>query len=157
MCWLSYQDHIGQDPPPGIFEGMVCHFNVFEGMVCHGVAVAQSRHLRRRKVHCLGRRREICEQVSWKVLVHWLGAVAHLAWKTGVCRGRAAFNITFQHKTTLSVKTRNRTMNFAMLSKYYIGKIPTIHNISPIFAHKSRCPSFLHGVFGNPSCYFVHD
>jgi len=31
--------------------------------------------------------------------------VAHLAWKKGVCCGRAAFDITFQHKTTLSLNT----------------------------------------------------
>ena len=45
-----------------------------------------------------------------------------------VCRGRAAFDITFQCKTTFSLKTRNRLMNFAILPK-----------------------------FGNPSCYFVSD
>jgi len=28
---------------------------------------------------------------------------------------------------------------------------------SSIFAHKSHCACFLHGVFGNPSCYFVYD
>jgi len=39
---------------------------------------------------------------------------AHLAWKKGVCRGRAAFDITFQHKTTFSLTTRNRPMNFAI-------------------------------------------
>jgi len=48
-------------------------------------------------------------------------------------------------------------MNFAMLPKYYIGKIQPIYNISAIFAHESRYASFLHGVFGNPSCYFVYD
>ena len=46
----------------------------------------------------------------------------------GVCRGRAAFDSTFQHKTTFSLKTRNRPMNFAIVPK-----------------------------FGNPSCYFVSD
>jgi len=30
-------------------------------------------------------------------------AGAHLAWKKGVCNGRA----TFDHKTTFSLKTRN--------------------------------------------------
>jgi len=54
--------------------------------------------------------------------------VAHLAWKKGVCRGRAAFDITFQHKTPFRLKTRNRPMNFAILPN-----------------------------FGNPSCYFVSD
>ena len=29
--------------------------------------------------------------------------MAHLAWKKGVCHGRAAFGITFQHKTTFSL------------------------------------------------------
>jgi len=82
---------------------------------------------------------------------------AHLACKKGVCHGRAAFDITFQHKTTLSLKTRNRPMNFAMLPKYYIGKILPMYSISAIFAHKSCCDSFLHGVFGNQSCYFVYD
>jgi len=28
------------------------------------------------------------------------GAVAHLAWKKGACRGSATFHITYQHKTT---------------------------------------------------------
>jgi len=31
--------------------------------------------------------------------------VAHLAWKKGVCRGRAAFDIMFQHKTIVSLNT----------------------------------------------------
>jgi len=82
--------------------------------------------------------------------------VARLAWKKGVCRGRAAFDIAFEHKTTLSLKTRNRPMNFAMLPKYYIGKILPIYSISAIFAHKSHYASFLHGVFRNPSCYFIY-
>jgi len=34
-------------------------------------------------------------------------SVAHLAWKKGVSCRRAAFDINFQHKTTLSLKTRN--------------------------------------------------
>ena len=33
--------------------------------------------------------------------------VTHLAWRKGVCRGRAAFHITFEHKSKLSLKTRN--------------------------------------------------
>jgi len=45
-------------------------------------------------------------------------------------------------------------MNFAMLPKYYIDKIPPI---LAIFAHESRYASFLHGVFGNPSCYFIYE
>ena len=57
--------------------------------------------------------------------------------KRGLSR-KAAFDITFQHKTTLSLKTRNRPMNFAMLPKYYISKILRIYSISEIFAHKSR-------------------
>jgi len=48
-------------------------------------------------------------------------------------------------------------MNFAILPKYHIGKIPPIYNTSAICAHKSHYASFLHGVFGNPSCYFVSD
>jgi len=32
-----------------------------------------------------------------------------------VCRGRAAFDITFQHKSTISLNTRNRPMNFVKL------------------------------------------
>jgi len=84
-------------------------------------------------------------------------SVAHLVWKMEVSRGRAAFDITFQHKTILSIKTGYRPMNFAMLPKYYIGKILPICSISAIFAHKSRYASFLHGVFGNSSCYFVYD
>jgi len=83
--------------------------------------------------------------------------VAHLAWKKGVCQGRAAFDITFQHKTTFSFNTRNLPMNFAMLPKYHIGKILPIYSISAIFAHKSRYTSFLHRVFRNLSCYFVSD
>jgi len=54
--------------------------------------------------------------------------MAHLAWKKWVCRGRAAFDITFQHKTTFSLKTRNQVMKFAILPK-----------------------------FVNPSCYFISD
>jgi len=48
-------------------------------------------------------------------------------------------------------------MNFAMLPKYYIDKIRPIYSISAIFPHESRYASFLHGMFGNPSCYFVYD
>jgi len=51
--------------------------------------------------------------------IAWLHTMAHLAWEKGVCRGRAAFDIIFQHKTTLCLKTRKRPMNFAMLPKYY--------------------------------------
>jgi len=56
-----------------------------------------------------------------------------------VCRGRAAFDITSQHKTTLSLQTRNQLINFAMLPKYYISKILSIYRISAIFAHKRSC------------------
>jgi len=73
-----------------------------------------------------------------------LKTVAHLAWKRGVCCGRAAFDITFQQKTTLSFKTRNRAINFGMLPQFYISKIPPIYSISAIFAHKSRYAGFLH-------------
>jgi len=84
--------------------------------------------------------------------------MAHPAWKKGVCHERAAFGLTFQHKITFSLETRNQLMNFAMLPKYHhIAKIPLAYSISPIFAHKSRYASFLHGVFGNPSSYFVYD
>ena len=86
-----------------------------------------------------------------------LRSVVYLAWKKRVCHGRAAFDITFQHKTTLSLKTRNRPMNFTMLPKYYISEILPMHSISAVFAHKNPYASFLHGVFGNPSCYFVYD
>jgi len=65
-------------------------------------------------------------------------AVAHPAWKKGVCCGRATFDIIFQHKTTLSLKTKNRLINFAMLPKYHISKILPIFSISALFAHKSR-------------------
>jgi len=33
------------------------------------------------------------------------------------------FDITFQHQTTFSFKTRNRLKNFAKLPKYHISKI----------------------------------
>jgi len=49
-----------------------------------------------------------------------LQSVAHLAWKQGACHRRAAFDITFQHKTTVCLKTGNQPMKFAMLPKYYI-------------------------------------
>jgi len=53
--------------------------------------------------------------------MHWHAdiyqPVAHLAWEKGVCHGRAAFHITFQHKTTLSLKNRNRLMNFDNVAK----------------------------------------
>jgi len=93
------------------------------------------------------------------LLVYFNGytPVVHLPWKKGVCRGRAAFDIIFQHKTTFSLKTSNRPMNFAMLPKYHIGKIPPMCSISAIFVHKSHYAGFLHGVFGNPNCYFVSD
>jgi len=44
-----------------------------------------------------------------------------------------------------------------MLPKYYISKILPIDSISAIFVHKSFYVSFLHGVFLNPSWYFVYD
>jgi len=44
-----------------------------------------------------------------------------------------------------------------MLPNYSIGKIPLIYSISATFAHKSQYASFLHGVFGNPSCNFICD
>jgi len=47
-------------------------------------------------------------QVPMFLIFHCRQPVAHLAWKKGVCHGRAAFDITFQQKTTLSFKTRNR-------------------------------------------------
>jgi len=87
---------------------------------------------------------QACRQCSWSLWATWylraprwwpLYPVAHLAWKKGVCCGRAAFDITFQHKTTLSLTTRNRPMNFAMLTKYYIGKILPIYCTSAIFAY----------------------
>jgi len=95
--------------------------------------------------------------VQYSLQKHHMAPVAHLAWKKGVCCGRAAFDITFQHKSTLSLKTRNRPINFVMLPKYYISKILPIYRILAIFAHKSRYASFLHGVFGNPSYYFIYD
>jgi len=56
-------------------------------------------------------------------------AMAHLAWIKRVCHGRAAFDITFQHKTTVFLKTRNRPMYFAKLPKYYISKIQPIYTV----------------------------
>jgi len=44
-----------------------------------------------------------------------------------------------------------------MLTKYHVGKILPIYSILAIFAHKGHYASFLHGVFKNPSCYFVSD
>jgi len=43
----------------------------------------------------------------------------HLAWKKGVCRRRAAFD----HKTTFSLKTRNRPMNlqFCQISETHVA------------------------------------
>ena len=69
--------------------------------------------------------------------------VVHLAWKQWVCRGNVVFDITVQHKTTNSLKTRNRLINFVMLPEYYIGKIMPIYRISAIFAHKRPYASFL--------------
>jgi len=63
------------------------------------------------------------EKLSWQKL-NTFAPGAHLAWKKGVCRGMAAFD----HKTTFSLKTGNRPMNFKNLPN-----------------------------FGNPSCYFVSD
>jgi len=42
---------------------------------------------------------------------------AHLSWKKGVCCGKAAFDITLQHKTTFSLRTRNQPLNFAKFQK----------------------------------------
>jgi len=83
--------------------------------------------------------------------------VMHPVWKKGVCHVTAAFEITFQHETALFLKTKNQLMNFAMLPKYYISKSLPIYNITAIFAQKRRYASFLHRVFGNPSCYFICD
>ena len=50
-------------------------------------------------------------------------AMAHLAWEKGkVCRGRAAFDITSQHKTTLSIKARNRPMNLQCCQSIILAK-----------------------------------
>ena len=66
-----------------------------------------------------------------------IGTVARLAWKIGVCRERAAFDLTFQYEIKFSLETRNQPMNFAMLPKYHhIAKISPIYSISAIFAHK---------------------
>jgi len=46
-------------------------------------------------------------KISFKILLaesYLLCTVAHLARKKGVCRGRAAYDITFQHKTTLLLR-----------------------------------------------------
>ena len=48
--------------------------------------------------------------------------MAHLAWEKGVCRGRAAFDITSQHKTTLSIKARNRPMNLQCCQSIKLAK-----------------------------------
>ena len=68
--------------------------------------------------------------------------VAHQAFKKGVCSGRAAFDVTFQHESMLSIKTRNRPMNFVMLPKYHISKILPIYSISTILAHKAAALVF---------------
>jgi len=44
-----------------------------------------------------------------------------------------------------------------MLLKYYIGNDLQLNSISTTFAHKSCYASLLHGVSGNPICYFVSD
>jgi len=39
-------------------------------------------------------------------------SVAHLAWNKGVCQERAAFDITFQHKTTISLNTLKASVRY---------------------------------------------
>ena len=75
---------------------------------------------------CLFRSPPACTIVQpvghWKLFFfNWKRSpqtVAHLAWKKGVCCGSAAFDITFQHKTTFSLETRNRQMNFAIFPNF---------------------------------------
>jgi len=58
---------------------------------------------------------------EYNVVSNHLKPGAHLAWKEGVCHGRAAFDITFQHKTTFSfniVKRRLRTLRFFLRQKW---------------------------------------
>jgi len=97
---------------------------------------------------------QACRQRIWSLWATWylqaprwwpLYPVAHLAGKKGVCCRRTAFDITFQDKTTLSLTTRNQPTNFAMLRKYYIGKILPIYRTLPIFAHQGsvRKPKLL--------------
>jgi len=75
-------------------------------------------------------KKSICIFHMLQLLLGSLWTVAHLALKKGVCHRRAAFDITFQHKTT----------NAAMLPKYYISKILSTYNISAIFAYKRVVP-----------------
>ena len=43
-------------------------------------------------------------KISVSSSAQYYPTVAHLAWKKEVCRRRAAFDITFQHKTTFSLR-----------------------------------------------------
>jgi len=43
-------------------------------------------------------------------------AVVHLAWKKGVCRGRAAFDITLQHITTFSLNSLRAGLRYICTS-----------------------------------------
>jgi len=65
---------------------------------------------------------------------------------------RAAFDITSQHEATFSLYTRNRPLKFAMLPKYLTGKF---RQYSVYWQYLLITAAFLHGVFGNPSCYLV--
>ena len=99
---------------------------------------------------------EVFESISKFLIGNKFHTTVHLAWNKRVCCRRAAFHIIFQQKTTLSLKTRIRPMDFVMLPEYHIGKIPPIYSMLVIFTHTSCYASFLH-VFRNPSCYFVSD
>jgi len=54
--------------------------------------------------------KETAHSPRWSMKYH--SSVTHLAWKKRFCCGRAAFDITFQDKTTLFLKTRKSTAGF---------------------------------------------
>jgi len=63
---------------------------------------------------------------------HYSQAVVHLTWKKGVCCGRVALGYHFSAKTTLSLMTRKRLLNFAMLLSIISANIADIQYISNI-------------------------
>ena len=85
------------------------------------------------------------------------GTCGHLTQGTVECSGASSLKkgglsckgsvcITFQHKNTFSLETRNQPINFVMLPKYHISKYLPIHSISAIVAHKSGYSGFLQSV-----------
>jgi len=79
----------------------------------------------------------------------------------GVCHGRATFKITFQHKTTISLKTRE--INWWILRCHQIIISVKFQPYSYtvywqyLLIKAATLVFYTHRVFGNPCCHFVYD